>query len=294
MRKEVNQIRRHDSGPDITGLTDRYLSKVGDCSKMNEEHGEIIAKAIQYMKEHLDEPLTTKRLADQAGYSPFHFSRIFKKTTGISVRQYLSALRVESGKSELLKAPSLLVKIGMHVGLTSPGTFNSRFKQFVGLSPRKFRSVSESLHQYVNQYRHKPLSFTEERSGQLPRVHCRIEAPSGFHGIIYVGLFPRPVPDQRPAAGTAVNLKKRTCVITGMPPGTYYVLAAGIPWSLNPKDYYLLNHSLRGKLDEPVHVNETTDISVVITLREPQPYDPPIVVNLPLLLFEKERGNSAK
>ena len=61
--------------------------------------------------------------------------------------------------------------------------------------------------------------------------------------MIYVGLFPRPVPDQKPVTGTAVNLKNRTCTLTGMPAGTYYVLAAGIPWSLNPKDYFLLGKS---------------------------------------------------
>lgn len=261
---------------------------------MNEEHADMVGQIIAYMKEHLDEPLTSQQLANLAGYSPFHFSRLFKKTTGISVRQYLSALRVESGKSELLKESSLLLKIGMRVGLTSPGTFNSRFKQFVGLSPQKFRSTSESLHEYVSQYKYKPLSSKNEPLNNLPRVQCRIKAPSDFHGLIFVGLFPRAIPDQKPVAGTAVNLKHRTCVITGIPPGAYYVLAAGIPWSLNPLDYYLLNHSLRGKLEAPIHIDDATDLNVVITLREPQPHDPPIVVNLPLLLFEKDRSNSAK
>lgn len=261
---------------------------------MNDEHTGAVQQVIQYMKEHLDEPMTTQQLADLAGYSSFHFSRVFKRVTGISVRQYLSALRVESGKTELLKRPSLLVKIGMTIGLSSPGTFNTRFKQFVGLSPKRFRSTSESLHQYVNQYENKPLSWAEEELNDLPRIHCQIEAPENFRGMIYVGVFPRPVPDQKPISGTAVNLRNRACILTRIPAGTYYVLAAGIPWSLNPRDYYLLNNSLRGKLDNPVHIDETTDLSVKITLREPLPYDPPIVVNLPLLLFEKDRGNSAK
>ncbi|GAB6926852.1 AraC family transcriptional regulator [Paenibacillus sp. JCM 10914] len=261
---------------------------------MNDEHRGTVQQTIEYMKGHLDEPMTTQQLADLAGYSPFHFSRVFKRVTGISVRQYLSALRVESGKSELLKRPSLLVKIGMNIGLSSPGTFNTRFKQFVGLSPKRFRSTSESLHQYVNQYENKPLHWTEEEQNVLPRIHCQIEAPETFRGMIYVGLFPRPVPDQKPITGTAVNLRNRSCILTRIPAGTYYVLAAGIPWSLNPRDYFLLNKSLRGKLDTPVHIEETTELSVKITLREPLPFDPPIVVNLPLLLFEKDRNDSAK
>jgi len=72
-----------------------------------------------------------KHEAGDLSERPFHFSRIFKRVTGISVRQYLSALRIESGKTELLHSPSLLVKIEMSVGLSSQGTFNTRFKQLV-------------------------------------------------------------------------------------------------------------------------------------------------------------------
>ncbi|MGV2806857.1 AraC family transcriptional regulator, partial [Clostridium perfringens] len=97
-----------------------------------------------------------------------------------------------------------------------------------------------------------------------------------------------------PVTGTAVNLKTRTCMLTGIPAGTEYVLAAGHPWSLNPRAYFLLSKSLRGKMEAPVHIAEGTDLAVKITLREPLPYDPPIVVNLPLLLFEKDRNNSAR
>jgi AraC-like DNA-binding protein len=261
---------------------------------MNTEHAEVVERVIEYMKKHLGENLSAQELAKMAGYSPFYFSRIFKKCTGISVRQYLSALRIESGKFELLKEPSLLVRIGMRVGISSPGTFNTRFKQFVGLSPKKFRSSSEKLHYYVNQYEHNPLRFSDEECISLPRVHCQIEAPSNFKGIIFVGFFPRPVPDQKPVAGTAMNLGRRTCVINDIPLGTYYLLAVGIEWSLNPKDYYLLSNSLRGKLDIPVVIGENTDLSTTLTLREPLPSDPPIVVNLPQLLLEKIRNNKAK
>lgn len=256
---------------------------------MNESHTEAVEKAILYMKDRLNEDITSRQLADFVGYSPYHFTRVFKSVTGITIRQYLSALRIESGKSHLLKEPSLLVKILYSIGFSSMGSFHTRFKQFVGLSPKRFRSSSESLHSYVSQYESKPLSLPQEQESLLPRIECHIKAPESFRGLIFVGLFPRPVPDQKPIAGTALNLRNRTCQFSGIPHGTYYLLAAGIPWSLNPRDYFLLDCSLRGKYKTSILVDETTDMNLQLTLREPLPFDPPIVVNLPLLLFEKNK-----
>ncbi|WP_422658026.1 helix-turn-helix transcriptional regulator [Paenibacillus sp. EC2-1] len=246
------------------------------------------------MREHLNEDITTRQLANYAGYSPYHFSRVFKSITGISVRQYLSALRIESGKAYLLKEPSMLVKVLYSIGFTSMGSFLTRFKQFVGQSPKRFRASSESLHSYINQYASTPLALPQEQERLLPRIRCQITTPDSFQGLIFVGLFPRPVPDQRPVTGTALNFQKRTCQFSGIPHGTYYLLAAGIPWSMNPKDYFLLDRSLRGKYETSILVDETTDMDLQLTLREPHPIDPPIVVNLPLLLFEQDKRKSAK
>lgn len=258
----------------------------------NEDHQSAVIQAIEYMKEHLDEELTSVELARKAGYSPYHFSRIFKAVTGISPRQYLSALRIEAGKTHLLEAPSLMVKILRRIGFSSLGSFQSRFKNYVGVSPRKFRSLSHELHGYVNQYEETALPLQiEQEEGFLPRVRCYVEAPPSFKGIIFVGLFPRPIPDQRPTTGSALNLRNRSCTFTGVPPGTYYALAAGIPWSLNPKDYFLLDKCLRAKADEPLYITAGTDVEITLTLREPLPVDPPIIINLPLLLFEKEQDS---
>lgn len=261
---------------------------------MNDSHLEAVNKAIRYMKDHLHEEITSGQIAEYVSYSPFHFTRVFKSITGISIRQYLSALRIESGKGYLLKEPSMLVKILYSIGFSSMGSFHTRFKQFVGLSPKRFRSSSESLHSYVNQYESKPLSLSPEQESLLPRIQCQITTPESFRGLIFIGLFPRPIPDQRPVVGTALNLKNRTCQFSSVPHGTYYVLAAGIPWSLNPKDYFLLEHALRAIYETPIVIDETTDLDLQLMLREPLPFDPPIVVNLPILLFEKDKNKSAK
>lgn len=262
---------------------------------MSDDHIAAAVQAIRYMKRHLEEDITSEQLAAHVGYSPYHFTRVFKSVTGISPRQYLSALRMESGKSALLKEPSLLVKVLLSIGFRSAGSFNTRFKQHVGVPPRAFGIRSEALTAYMNQFEHRELSLPVPEKGAAPQITCRIEAPGSFRGLIFVGLFPRPIPDQRPVAGTALAGGKRTCAFADVPPGTYYALAAGIPWSLHPKDYFVLDHAIRGKYHSAIEVTDRTELGIAIQLREPLPYDPPIVVSLPQLLFEKKKErNTAK
>ncbi|MBD8497002.1 helix-turn-helix domain-containing protein [Paenibacillus arenosi] len=269
-------------------------------------------RAIQYMKEHLDEEITSEQLAAHVGYSSYHFTRVFKRATGISPRHYLTALRMESGKKLLLKEPSLMMKVILKIGFRSAGSFHTRFKEHVGVSPKRFHRSARSLLAYMNQYKDQDVGIDQDLAIdsvldkiQVPTqsptcseltaaITCHIDAPAAFRGIIFVGLFPRPIPDQRPIAGTALNRGRRTHTFTEVPAGRYYAMAVSIPWSLNPKDYFVLDHCLRGMYEEVIHVTDQSDQTIHIALRERQETDPPIIVNLPQLLFEQTASNRAK
>lgn len=95
---------------------------------MNEKT-KIVLKAIDYMKNHLDQEITTKQLANHVGYSTYHFIRIFKEVTGISPRHYLSSLRVEHGKEMLANSPSsTILKTLLGAGFRSLGTYSTTSK----------------------------------------------------------------------------------------------------------------------------------------------------------------------
>ncbi|WP_102273722.1 helix-turn-helix domain-containing protein [Cytobacillus massiliigabonensis] len=256
----------------------------------NDQVKAVIA-AIEYMQKHLDEEITSEELASLAGYSPYHFSRFFKVVTGVSPRHYLSALRIEAGKRILVdSSSSSILKTLLTIGFRSMGTFSTKFKQFVGLSPKQFQLRTEDLHEFINQYERQDK--LEQNKLSPPVVTCHLEVPEGFKGLIFIGLFPRPIPDQRPVAGTAITHNRTNCVFSSVPLGTYYVLAAALPLSFHPKDYFLLDTSLRGKSDHAIEVTEGTAAEVKIKLRDPMPYDPPILINLPQLLFEKVKNKA--
>lgn len=248
---------------------------------------EAVSKTIEYMRSNIDEEITTEKLAEIAGYSAFHFTRVFKDVTGVSPRHYLSALRIETGKEKLMgsSSPSIL-KTLMDIGFRSVGTFSSKFKLFVGQSPKQFQNSAVKFHRFMNDF--DGADVENPVSLKLPAVRCTLEVPESFKGLIFVGLFPRPIPDQKPVKGIALRETQKVCIFSKVPPGTYYALATAIPWSINPREYFLLSKNLRGKAEESIEISADCFNEVHIKLREPLPYDPPILINLPSLLFEKD------
>ncbi len=86
------------------------------------------------------EPLDLHRLAGAAGVSKYHFLRCFTETYGRTPVQYLAERRIERAQ-DLLRATNLSVTEICHlVGYTSLGSFSSRFRELVGVSPSAYQS----------------------------------------------------------------------------------------------------------------------------------------------------------
>ena len=86
------------------------------------------------------EPLDLDALAAAAGVSKYHFLRCFTATYGKTPALYLAERRIERAQ-DLLRASNLTVtEVCMLVGYTSVGSFSSRFRQLVGVSPSAYQA----------------------------------------------------------------------------------------------------------------------------------------------------------
>lgn len=98
-----------------------------------------LCRARDHADRHYDEPLDLEQLAAVAGISKYHFQRLFTATYGMSPAEHLSRRRVERAQ-DLLRATNLTVtEVCMTVGFTSLGSFSTRFRELVGMSPSAFR-----------------------------------------------------------------------------------------------------------------------------------------------------------
>jgi AraC-like DNA-binding protein len=99
-----------------------------------------LRQARDLIDRHYADRLDLERLAAQAGVSKYYFLRCFAQTYGLTPVAYLAQRRVERAQ-DLLRATNLTVtEICGLVGYESLGSFSSRFKDLVGISPAAYQA----------------------------------------------------------------------------------------------------------------------------------------------------------
>lgn len=105
------------------GLGDRQLLQVTD-----------------YINNHLTQSIKLEDLAASLGISQFHFSRLFKQSTGISPHQYVMQQRIERAKQLLTKEDISIADVALECGFNSQSHLGKYFRQLVGMTPKAYRN----------------------------------------------------------------------------------------------------------------------------------------------------------
>jgi len=96
-------------------------------------------KAIcRFIEQHLDEPLTLGRLAEEFHQSPFHLQRRFKAVLGITPREYADSCRLKSLKRNL-QAGDSVTRAMYDAGYGSSSRLYERTASQLGMTPDKYR-----------------------------------------------------------------------------------------------------------------------------------------------------------
>jgi AraC family transcriptional regulator len=110
-----------------------------------EPRGKLCASAVtrvlDYLNDQLHESPSLEQLAEIAGYSPFHFARLFKSTVGVSPHQYLSRQRIQVSQFMLAHSDLSITTVASALGFDSSSHFAATFRQVVGVTPSAFRSA---------------------------------------------------------------------------------------------------------------------------------------------------------
>lgn len=100
-------------------------------------------RALEFIQERLVEDFSMRDLAQFAGLSEFHFSRMFKKSVGLSPHQYVLQQRIERAKRMLMTGSSNLAEVAIQCGFCDQSHFTSHFKRQTGLTPKRFADQSK-------------------------------------------------------------------------------------------------------------------------------------------------------
>lgn len=96
------------------------------------------ARVLDYMREHLADPISLCELADLIDLSPWHFSRAFRQSHGLPPHRYLTRLRLEKARGLLARSQLSITEIAMVTGYSSQHLAR-HFRHYLGCTPREYR-----------------------------------------------------------------------------------------------------------------------------------------------------------
>jgi len=117
-----------------------------------------INKSIDYIKENLQEELSLEKLASYSSFSKFHYHRIFKSVTGITLNDFIKNAKIERALFFLMNNPSKTIsEIASDCGFLSISSFSRSFKEQYHSSPTEWRNL----------YRNSNIGITHSNIGQM-------------------------------------------------------------------------------------------------------------------------------
>lgn len=233
-----------------------------------------VERVITNMWDRYDEPLSLEEMADMAVFSRFYFSRVFRSITGTSPGRFLTAIRLYKAKNLLLETSMSVTDISYQVGYNSPGTFSSRFTRSVGISPARYRYLSEAG---------IPAPESPLPTGhQLGAVQGSLTAPeSGVATRVYVSLFDSTIPQGTPIA-CAILDGNSSYELPGVPDGQWFLHATAVAvHNLDPRPW--MRKPVLLAASRPVKVVAGRTATAHVELRPPRLTDLPILLALPEL-----------
>lgn len=123
---------------DLPGLLNFGHLLVGDPEGFDNYNMRAYRLSREYLHENFLERITLDNLAIVSGLSKYHLIRLFNKMCGVSPHGYLTMLRVNHAKKELLKNRSI-AEVAVEVGFYDQSHFSKTFKQYMGITPDYYR-----------------------------------------------------------------------------------------------------------------------------------------------------------
>ncbi len=125
-------------GRDISENAQKNIEATENKQK---EYLDKIKAACSYINAHFSEDLTLEDAAAVAGFSKYHFTRLFRQVTNTSFYKYLSQKRIAYAKELLISERYTIMEVAYLSGFSSHASFTRMFRQIAGSTPNEFRKM---------------------------------------------------------------------------------------------------------------------------------------------------------
>ena len=176
--------------------------------EISNDYVQRLNRVVDHVLAHLTEPLSFEAVAHEAGFSPFHFHRIFHSMLGETLHQFVRRLRLERAlKRKSFEPDRTLTDIALECGFGSSSDFSRSFKKVYGVPPSQFdvdlwrTSKRDAWRQAVdgpgtNRFEHLPKEanpdgFVAEVRELPPRIVAYVRVIDSYRPDAVAGAYER-------------------------------------------------------------------------------------------------------
>jgi AraC family transcriptional regulator len=119
-------------------------------------------RCLEYIELNITNPLNPTILAENIGYSLFHFCRLFQIYKGMSVMEYIRKRKLEISLIDIMNKEKI-IDVALKYGFETPSGFTKAFRKEYGTTPKKYAFKMEG-------YNHKKPVFEVSQYIQQPKI----------------------------------------------------------------------------------------------------------------------------
>ncbi len=116
-------------------------SLLGANESKQKEYMEKFTEVCNYINDHCTDPLTLDEIAAMAGFSKYHFTRLFKQFANTSFYKYLNQKRIEQAERLLINPQLSITEVSLASGFSSLSAFIRMFRLVKGCTPTEYRAM---------------------------------------------------------------------------------------------------------------------------------------------------------
>lgn len=143
-RKAFTCICNHsdslETGALFTEMTGAMIRRYGSIKKGPDTPGKehrSVRIAMDYLSENLDRKLSLNDVASEAGFSRYHFLRVFKAHTGLSPHAFRTQRRIDEAR-RLIQSGKPFADVALDTGFTDQSHFTHKFRDYTGATPGQY------------------------------------------------------------------------------------------------------------------------------------------------------------
>lgn len=102
----------------------------------------LLRRSVEFIHTNLTRNLALGDIAQAAGLSPYHFSRLFKQSTGLGPHGYVMSVRVQRAKELLSDSERTIADVALDAGFADQSHFTDVFRKRTGTTPKRFRQMA--------------------------------------------------------------------------------------------------------------------------------------------------------